>query len=237
MTAAPRPRWPRTAAAAVAVQRSLAPRVVSDDRLGPVHRVAGVDVGFDQGGAVTVAAVAVLSFPDLALEDWARVRRRTRFPYVPGLLSFREAPAVLDAMAKLHRAPDLLLCDGHGIAHPRRFGIACHLAVLLDLPSVGVAKSRLTGDHAEPGRQRGAWTPLSDRDTVIGAVLRTRTGVRPVYVSVGHRTSLATAMAFVLACTPRYRLPETTRCADRLAGGAAAPVCYRKGGAEARGPT
>lgn len=210
---------------------------MSDDRLGPVHRVAGVDVGFDKDGAVTVAAVALLSFPDLALEDWARVRRRTRFPYVPGLLSFREAPAVLDAMAKLRRAPDLVLCDGHGLAHPRRFGIACHLGVVLDLPAIGVAKSRLTGAHAEPGRQRGAWTPLSDRDAVIGAVLRTRTGVSPVFVSVGHRISLATAMAFVLACTPRFRLPETTRYADRLAGGAAPPVCYMRGGAEARGPT
>jgi deoxyribonuclease V len=147
------------------------------------------------------------------------VRRKTRFPYVPGYLSFREAPAALAAMRRLRRDPDLIVCDGQGFAHPRRFGLACHLGLLANLPSIGVAKSRLIGEHAVLGSQRGEWVPLVDDGERIGVVLRTRTGVRPVYVSVGHRISLETAIDYVLRCTTRYRLPETTRQAHRLASG------------------
>jgi deoxyribonuclease V len=139
-----------------------------------------------------------------------------RFPYVPGYLSFREIPAVLAVLERLSVRPDLVLCDGQGIAHPRRFGLASHIGVLTGLPTVGVAKSRLVGTHGEPGRERGDWVPLMDKDEIIGAVLRTRAGVKPIYVSIGHRVALETAIAFVLACTTRYRLPETTRAADRL---------------------
>jgi deoxyribonuclease V len=140
---------------------------------------------------------------------------------VPGLLSFRETPAVLEALGRLSERPDLLLCDGQGYAHPRRFGLACHLGVLTGLPSIGVAKSRLIGTHGALPKEKGAWVPLLDGDEAVGAVLRTRDGVAPLYVSIGHRVSLPTAIRWVLACTTRYRLPETTRQAHRLASGPA----------------
>ncbi len=211
--------WAVTPAQARVIQSELAERVETQDRLGEVHRVAGVDVGFEEKGAVTRAAVAVLDFPRLTSVEKAIARRPTCFPYVPGLLSFRELPAVLAAMERLETLPDLLLCDGQGIAHPRRLGIAAHLGVLLDLPSIGVAKSRLIGDHAPVGEEKGAWVPLMHKNERIGAVLRTRTRVKPLYISVGHRVGLETAIHYVLACTPRFRLPETTRQAHKLASG------------------
>lgn len=211
--------WDITPKEAIALQRELAPRVIREDRLGPVSRVAGVDAGFEDAGRVTRAAVAVLSYPGLELVDRSVARVPTRFPYVPGLLSFREAPAVLQAFEGLSEQPGLIVYDGHGIAHPRRFGIASHVGLLLDIPCIGAAKSRLVGEHAQPGMQRGAWTPLTHDGEVLGAVLRTRSGVQPVYVSIGHRISLQTAIDWVLACSPRYRLPETTRWAHRLASG------------------
>lgn len=189
------------------------------DQLGPVRRVAGVDVGFEATGTVTRAAIAVLRFPELDLLETAIARRPTCFPYIPGLLSFRELPAVLDALEQLREPPDLLLCDGQDIAHPRRFGIASHLGLLVDLPAIGVAKTRLCGTHQEPPDQRGAWTPLSLDGEVIGAALRTRPGIKPLYISPGHRISLETAIGYVMACCTRYRLPETTRHAHRLASG------------------
>jgi deoxyribonuclease V len=191
--------------------------VIARDRIGRVHRVAGVDASYDRPTGVTRAAVAVLAFPELELVAHRVVRRRTRFPYVPGYLSFREAPALLAALARLPRLPDLVLCDAHGLAHPRRFGLASHLGVLLEVPTIGVAKSRLVGTHAEVPEARGAWVALRERGETIGAVLRTREGVRPVYVSVGHRVGLETAIDYVLRCTPRYRLPEPLRLAHALA--------------------
>lgn len=211
--------WNVTPKEAVARQQRLRHLVEKDDRLPAIRHVAGVDVGYEEGGKIARAAVAVLSFPDLKLIDQAVARLPVEFPYVPGLLSFRELPAVLDALARLHAPPDLILCDGQGLAHPRRFGIACHLGVLLDCPTIGVGKTRLTGRHQEPPQEKGGWTPLQDGDEVIGAVLRTRTGVKPVYVSIGHRLTLQTAIRLVMACTTRYRLPETTRQAHRLASG------------------
>jgi deoxyribonuclease V len=138
------------------------------------------------------------------------------FPYVPGLLTFREAPGAIAAIEALRIRPDLLLCDGQGLAHPRRCGFASHLGLALDLPSIGAAKSRLTGSHEEPGGERGDWTPLVDDGEVIGACVRTRPGARPIYVSIGHRVTLETAIRLVLRCTTRYRLPEPTRLADQL---------------------
>jgi deoxyribonuclease V len=181
--------------------------------------VAGIDVGFEEAGSVTRAAVAVLAFPTLRPLESALARLPTAFPYVPGLLSFREIPAVLEALHQLSAPPDLLLCDGQGYAHPRRFGLACHLGVLTGLPSIGVAKSRLLGTHGPLPAHKGAWVPLLDGEETVGAVLRTRTGVAPLYVSIGHRVTLPTAIHWVLACTTRYRLPETTRQAHRLASG------------------
>ncbi len=209
--------WDVTPAAARALQEALRGRVVLRDQLGAVGCVAGVDVGFEQGNTITRAAVVLLSFPGLECIEYAVARRPTCFPYVPGLLSFREIPAVLEALAQLQGRPDLLLCDGQGIAHPRRFGIAAHLGVLCDIPAIGVAKSRLVGSHGTLPDQRGAWVPLRDGGEIIGAVLRTRCGVKPLFISPGHRISLPTAVRFVLACTTRYRLPETTRWAHRLA--------------------
>ncbi|HXF65811.1 MAG TPA: deoxyribonuclease V [Burkholderiales bacterium] len=212
--------WDVTPREAVELQQRLRQRVVTEDRLGAVRHVAGTDAGFERDGAVTRAAVAVLSFPGLELVDYAIARRPTRFPYVPGLLSFREAPALLAALERLRVQPDLILCDGQGVAHPRRCGIASHLGLWCGLPTIGVAKTRLVGACREPPQRRGAWTPLTDRGETIGAALRSRAGAKPIYVSSGHRVSLATAIAYTLACAPRYRLPETTRWAHRLASGA-----------------
>lgn len=209
--------WPTTIEQAVAIQQQLRAEVIGEDQLGPIEHVAGVDCGFEAGGTITRAAVAVLSFPALELRDRAVVRRPTSFPYVPGFLSFREVPAVLEALAQLTVIPDLLLCDGQGLAHPRRFGLACHLGLLTDTPAIGVAKSLLIGRHAPLAEERGAWEPLVDRAEVIGAALRTRAGTRPLFISIGHRISLPTAIDYVLRCTPKYRLPETTRRAHDLA--------------------
>jgi deoxyribonuclease V len=149
--------------------------------------------------------------------EYAIATRPATFPYIPGLLSFREGPVILDAMNKLSAAPDLLIFDGQGVAHPRRLGIASHIGLLLDLPSIGCAKSRLCGQHEEPGLERGSHVPLMDKGETIGSVVRTRSGVKPVFVSVGHRLDLRTSVEYVLACCRGYRLPETTRRAHLMA--------------------
>ena len=214
--------WNLTPAEAVALQKRLAGRVERADRLDPVRRLAGVDIGFEQAGDITRAAVVVLAWPPGADGEWQVIeqavhREPTRMPYVPGLLSFREVPAALAAFDRLTAPPELVMVDGQGIAHPRRLGVASHLGLWLDLPTIGVAKSRLCGTHAEPGPQRGDWTPLTDGDETIGAVLRSRTRVKPVFVSPGHRLTLPTALAWVIRCLGPTKLPEPTRLADRLA--------------------
>jgi len=219
MKTAPPIDWPENVAEARAIQEQLRAQVITENQLGTIEHVAGVDVGFEEQGKVTRAAVAVLRFPQLDLVEQAIARQPTRFPYIPGYLSFREIPALLAALAKITTTPDLILCDGQGLAHPRRFGIACHLGVLTGLPTIGVAKSRLIGSHDEPGAKKGSWTPLMDKGEIIGAVLRSRDNVSPLYISVGHRIDLPTAIDYVLRCTTRYRLPETTRQAHRLASG------------------
>ena len=208
--------WDISVAEAIALQKRLADQVECDDRLGPVERVAGVDVGYDKARGVARAAVVVVETATLETVDTAVAEQPTAFPYVPGLLSFRELPAAIDALERLTVPPDVLLCDGHGFAHPRRFGIASHLGVFFDIPSIGVAKSRLVGEADVPGPERGDRAPLTQKGEVIGAVLRTRAGVSPLYISIGHRICLETAVRIVLACTTRFRLPETTRRADRL---------------------
>lgn len=209
--------WRVSVAEARSIQERLAGKVRRRGNLPRLREVTGVDVGFDQGGRYVRAAVVTLSFPSLELIEQQTARRLCRFPYVPGLLSFRECPAVLAALAKLRAPPQLLLCDGQGIAHPRRFGIACHLGVITGSPAIGVAKSRLCGEHGAVGEDRGNWTPLLDGKETIGAVVRTRTRVKPLYVSVGHRVALARAVEIVLACGAGYRLPEPIRIADRVA--------------------
>jgi len=209
--------WRLSPRQAIAAQKNLAARV----RVEPLARqprfIAGLDAAFPADGAFCLGAVVLWDMTERRVVEERVARRRLRFPYVPGLLSFREAPALLEALRRLNTTPDVLMCDGHGLAHPRRFGIACHLGVLCGLPAIGCAKSRLVGEHAEPARARGASVPLRHRLEIVGSVLRTRPGTRPVYVSVGHRIDLAGAQEIVLACAVRFRLPEPTRLADQLA--------------------
>jgi len=184
--------------------------------------VGGVDVSVE--GGMARAAVVLLSFPALEPIEVATAEMETAFPYVPGLLAFREGPAALAALERLRATPDVLIFDAQGLAHPRRMGLATHIGVLLDHPSVGCAKSRLCGEHEEPPPERGGWVPLVEGEEVIGAALRTQDHLRPLYVSVGHRADLETALDLVLACCLRYRLPEPTRWAHRVAGGEPFPT-------------
>ena len=201
-------------AEARAIQQRLRGRVERRDRFGRIRRVAGADVAFGHGQAY--AAVLVFSYPDLHLIETAHAAAPLRFPYVPGLLTFREGPALLKAFAAINVPPDLILFDAQGFAHPRRFGLACHMGVLLDRPSVGCAKSVLVGewDPAALGVQAGAWVPLMVEGERVGAAVRTRQGAKPIFVSIGHRVSLRGAIRLVLACCAGYRIPEPTRQAD-----------------------
>jgi len=221
--------WPHSPAQASQLQERLRGQVVAEDELGIVREVAGVDAHYSVDRVC--AAVVVMGLPNLATVESALVHRPLTFPYLPGLLSFREAPAITEALNQLSKKPDLLLVDGQGLAHPRRFGLACHLGVLADVPTIGVAKSRLIGTYEEPGIERGAWSPLTDGDETIGAVLRTRRTVRPVFVSVGHRISLRTAIDLVLRCTGQFRLPEPIRAADWLSRHHSCESAVRKPGA------
>ncbi|MFK3980993.1 deoxyribonuclease V [Micromonospora sp. NPDC050397] len=212
---------PETVAEAEAVQDRLRPLV---DLVGPgparPRTIAGLDVAYAERGDRLAAAVTVLDAGTLAVVETAVAVGRAAFPYVPGLFAFRELPALMEALGQLTTAPELLVCDGHGLAHPRRFGLACHLGVLTGLPAIGVGKTPLLGTWEAPAATRGSWSPLRDGTETVGRVLRTRDGVKPVFVSVGHRMDLDNACAQVLALTPRYRLPESTRQADRLCRGA-----------------
>jgi deoxyribonuclease V len=212
----PRHRWNLPPREARALQEQLARRVRRTARARRWRLVAGLDAAFSRDGSTCIAGVVVYDLREQRVVEERLSRRRVTFPYVPGLLSFREAPALLQAVARLQVTPEVLILDGHGLAHPRRLGIACHVGVWLDGPAVGCAKSRLTGTHAEPGLERGSRTQLRDGAEVIGTVLRTRSGVKPVYVSVGHRISLRGAEELVLACGAGYRLPEPTRLAHQL---------------------
>lgn len=211
--------WELSPSEARALQDRLRGHIIAEDQFSRFRRVAGIDVGFETAGTMARAAVVVLDLPSLKPLDQAVARRPVTFSYRPGLLSFREVPVVLEALKGLQLEPDLLLCDGQGLAHPRRFGLASHLGLLCNLPSIGVAKTRLYGSSREPGPERGAWEPLMAGTEIVGAALRTHPRFKPLFVSVGHRVGLETAIRTVLACTPRYRLPVTTRLAHRLASG------------------
>jgi deoxyribonuclease V len=208
-------RFALSPAEAIAVQRRMAGQVVARAPRGKPRLLAGVDCAFSADGERCLAAAVLWDLETRAPLETRTAWRPLRFPYVPGLLSFREAPAILAALRKLRGTPDALLVDGHGYAHPRRFGVASHLGVLVGIPTVGVAKSRLCGAHAEPGPLRGDRTPLTHESDLIGSVLRTREGSKPIYVSVGHLVDLASAEAIVLSADGGYRLPEPTRLADR----------------------
>ena len=204
---------------AAAVQDALAAERVPAPPPGfAVRTVAACDASYLPGSDRVFAAVVVCSYPDLEVRERRTARGRSTFPYVPGLLTFREGPILLRALRRLRRRPDVLLVDGQGIAHPRGMGLAAHVGILLDLPSVGCAKSLLAGEHAPVGRHRGAWSPLRLGGEVVGAVVRTREGVRPVVVSPGHRMDVETAVAVVLGCSRGYRIPEPLRLCHADAG-------------------
>ncbi len=209
--------WDGDVAHARAVQSALAGRVRIEDDYPALRLIAGVDVGFEADGTVTRAAAVLLDARSLRLQAQVVARLPTRMPYIPGLLSFRELPAVREAMRRLPQAPDLVFVDGQGIAHPRGLGIAAHLGVISGLPTIGVAKSILVGTHGPVGERRGDRAELRYRGKPIGIVLRSKDHIKPLIVSPGHRVSLASAAELVLACCTRYKLPEPTRLADRLA--------------------
>lgn len=204
-------RWDLTPAEAVSLQRDLAREVRCQDELADVRTIAGVDVSTTRFGEIGDAAIVLLAWPDLAILEVAHARMRLPMPYIPGLLSFREAPLILDAYQRLSQQPDLLMVDGHGRAHPRRLGIASHLGLLLDKPTLGCGKTLLVGRHEPLDPERGSTAPLIHQHELVGYAVRTKTRVNPVFVSCGHRISPETAVRWVLDCARGYRLPEPTR--------------------------
>lgn len=212
------PEWDGSIHAARSLQIALAQRVVLDDQFAsPLRTIAGLDVGFEERGAITRAAAVLLDAGTLQPLDMQVARIPTTMPYIPGLLSFRELPALLQVLGQLPHRPDLVLVDGQGIAHPRRLGIAAHLGIASGLPSIGVAKKILVGTSTAPDQARGARTPLHDGDEQIGWVLRSKPGCNPLIISPGHRVAMASATQLVMRFVTTYRLPEPTRLADRLA--------------------
>lgn len=208
--------WDVTPQQAVAIQQQLRSKVVVEPLSRPIHFVAGCDISFDKGSDIVYAGVVVLELPQLVEVARGTAIARVKFPYIPGLLSFRESPAVLEAWNQLQTMPDALVVDGQGYAHPRRFGIACHLGLLMNIPSIGCAKSLLIGKFEEPGSRAGSYAPLIDKEETIGVVLRTENDVSPVFVSIGHRVTLEDAVQLVMKCTKGYRIPEPTRQAHLL---------------------
>ena len=212
--------WDVSVDEAKAIQVRLASQVVRDNRIPDQPRyAAGADISRQDARGVARAAVVVVRLPELEVVEVKCVEGRPGFPYVPGLLSFRESPLALAALERLTLTPDFLLVDGQGLAHPRRFGLACHLGLLADIPAIGCAKSRLLGRHEPLGVPKGAWASLEDASEVVGAALRTRDGVTPIYVSIGHKVDLPSALKWTLACCKGYRVPEPTRLAHLAAAG------------------
>ncbi|KPK45197.1 MAG: hypothetical protein AMJ65_00645 [Phycisphaerae bacterium SG8_4] len=211
-------KWNLSYSQAREVQRSLADKVQFTPLARSPRLVAGIDCAFSRDGQRILAAVVVLTLPELELVETTRAVRKVTFPYIPGLLSFREAPVCIAAVEKLTSWPDVFIIDGQGIAHPRRLGLAAHLGLFFDNPTIGCAKSRLTGDFEGPPSEKGAHTFLKAQSETIGAVVRTRSGVKPVFVSVGNKCVLDDAIRIVLACALKYRLPEPTRLAHQAVG-------------------
>jgi deoxyribonuclease V len=211
--------WEVSVALAREIQLSLAKRVVTENKVVNARLVAGIDISAPDARGIARGAVVVLRYPEFSIVEAKVVEGKVTFPYIPGLLSFRESPLILAACEKLYNVPDLILIDGQGIAHPRRLGLASHVGLFLDLPTIGCAKSILCGQHGVVGEEAGSYTELLDNGEVIGAALRTKSGVKPIYVSVGHRINIAWALQWVTKCCRGYRLPEPTRLAHLAAGG------------------
>jgi deoxyribonuclease V len=208
--------WDLQPKEAINLQRQLSNKIIRRSCISPksVLTVAGIDTSYRGDAACT--AVVVVRLRDLQIIEHSAAVKKTNFPYVPGLLTFREGPAILEALGKLKNSPDILIFDGQGIAHPRRFGIACHIGLLVDIPSIGCAKTKLTGSYKEPHSDKGSFSYLTDRAKTVGAVVRTRKAVKPVFVSIGHRVNLRDSIKLVLQCCSKFRLPETIRQADML---------------------
>jgi deoxyribonuclease V len=219
--------WRVSPAEALDIQLRLAPLVSRSSELTEPRFIAGVDISLNRAEGVATGATVVLEYPELGLVETRVVSGKLDFPYIPGLLSFREAPLTLVACERLSVTPDLILVDGQGIAHPRRLGFASHLGLFLDMPTIGCAKSRLCGSHEEPGDEPGNYTKVVDEGETIGVALRTKAGVKPVYVSIGHKVDLQTAIYWVLECCRGYRLPEPTRLAHLAATGRTQVVEYQ----------
>lgn len=215
--------WQLSIAQALDLQRELAARVNGNSQVSAPHFIAGVDVAAGKASQAASAAIVVLSYPELEVVETKIVQGRLDFAYIPGLLSFRELPLILAGFESLGITPDLVLVDGQGVAHPRRFGLASHLGLFLDVPTIGCAKSRLCGSHETPGFEPGDYAEVTDKGETIGVALRTKPGVKPVYVSIGHKVDLETAIHWVLNCCRGYRLPEPTRLAHLAAGGNLGP--------------
>lgn len=211
--------WHLSPAQASELQRRLAIQVSRSNEVTTPHYIAGVDMSVDKRAGVATGAVVVLSYPEFTVVETKVIRGKLDFPYIPGLLSFRELPLTLEACENLSVIPDLVLVDGQGIAHPRRFGIASHLGLFLDIPTIGCAKSRLCGEHEEPESEAGSYGQIKDKGEIIGVALRTRTGVKPMYISIGHKVDLESSIYWALECCHGYRLPEPTRLAHLAAGG------------------
>ena len=209
--------WNISTSEARQIQNELAGKVDRNNRIDKIKFIAGIDVGFDLKRKISRSAIAVLSYPELELIEFAKAEIETVFPYIPGLLSFREIPVIIEALKKIKKIPDVILCDGQGIAHPRRFGLACHIGVLTDIPTIGVAKSRLIGEYESLELEKGSMVSLKSGSEIIGKVIRSRTNVKPLFISVGHKVDLDKCLEIVLNCLTKYRLPETTRWAHKLA--------------------
>jgi len=218
--------WQVSIPQALDIQRELAARVSPISEIGEPRFIAGADISTSRARSMATGAVVVMDYPALKLVEVKTVDEQLAFPYIPGLLSFRESPLVLAVCEKLAVTPDLILVDGQGLAHPRRLGLASHLGLFLDTPTIGCAKSRLCGSHEEPAIAPGSSAKLVDRGEVIGAVLRTKVGTNPLYISIGHKIDLEAAVCWVLACCRGYRIPEPLRLAHLAAGGNLKPKEY-----------
>jgi len=211
--------WQLSLAQALDTQRRLAAQVSRNNEVTAPHFIAGVDISAGKARGMATGTVVVLDYPGLRVAETKIARGKLGLPYIPGLLSFREAPLTLAACERLSITPDLILVDGQGIAHPRRLGLASHLGLFLNTPTIGCAKSLLCGKHKEPGEEPGSYAEVVDEGEIIGVALRTKLGTKPIYVSIGHKIDLETAIYWVLKCCHGYRLPEPTRLAHLAAGG------------------
>lgn len=209
-------QWNLSKENAINLQIELAKKVIKKDKFDPIHYIAGIDVAYSKNSDTLIAAIVILELNSLKVVESVIIEDTVKFPYIPGLFSFRELPPIIKAFEEIKTIPQIIVCDGQGIAHPRRFGLASHLGVIYDIPTIGCGKTKLLGNFIEPDLYRGAQSPLIDKCEIVGSVLRTQKKIKPIFVSIGNRISLTTACELILKLSPNFRLPETTRQADQL---------------------